>query len=73
MRVHGYSFPALLAYTLVNRMFGNWAIPQNWLLTPDGRWIATQLGYESSDANWEHSMLQRLEAAKLGKPPAGVE
>ena len=69
----GYTFPAIAAYTFVRGLFDGYGIPQNWLVDPKGKWIATQLGFDASEADWEGSMLKRLEAAKQGKPPAGLE
>jgi thiol-disulfide isomerase/thioredoxin len=73
LKEKGYTYPALVARDLVRDVLNSIAIPQNWLVTADGRWIATQIGFDSADTNWENSMLKRLEAAKLGKAPAGAE
>jgi hypothetical protein len=73
MKEQGFTFPALAAFTLVRGMFDGWAVPQNWLVDPKGNWIATQIGFDSSDTDWVNSMLKRLDAAKQGRPPAGTE
>lgn len=73
MKEHGYTFPALAAYGLVRSMFDGYGIPQNWLVDPKGNWIATQLGFDASDADWANSMLKLLEGARQGKAPAFVE
>jgi len=73
LKEQGYNFPALMGYSLIRGMFDGYGIPQNWLVDPKGKWVATQIGYDSSDTDWEGSMLKRLEAVKQGKPPAGLE
>lgn len=73
MKEHGYTFPALAAYGLVQSGFDGYGIPQNWLVDPKGNWIATQLGFDASDTDWTNTMLKLLEGARQGKTPAFVE
>ncbi|MBI3280433.1 MAG: TlpA family protein disulfide reductase [Acidobacteria bacterium] len=64
MKENKYTFPALLAYGFVRGLFDGYGIPQNWVVNPQGKWIAAQIGFDASDADWVGSMIQRLEAAK---------
>jgi thiol-disulfide isomerase/thioredoxin len=64
MTENKYSFPVLLAYDLVRGMFDGYGIPQNWLVDPEGAWLSTQIGFDSSDADWVNSMARRLEEAR---------
>jgi thiol-disulfide isomerase/thioredoxin len=73
MKEQKLTFPALAAFSLIRGMFDGYGIPQNWLVDPQGHWIATQLGYDSTDTDWVNSMVKRLEAAKQGKAPAGIQ
>ncbi len=59
-----YTFPVLLANEFVNRMYNGWAIPQNWLVDPGGKWRWVQIGYDSGDPDWVKSMLERVEDLK---------
>ena len=58
----GFTFPVLPAYSfLANRIDVN-SIPRNWLIDADGTWHWEQIGFDSSDPDWEKTMLSRLEA-----------
>src|SRR5262249_35346358 len=70
MKEQGFTFPALIAFDLVRGMFDGYGIPQNWLVDPKGNWIATQMGFDSTDTDWTNSMLKPLDAARQGKAPA---
>ncbi len=60
----GYEFPVLPAYPfLANRIDVN-SIPRNWLIDADGKWQWEQIGFDSSQPNWEQNMLSRLDATK---------
>ena len=67
LKEHGYTFPVLLANDLVTRMFDGYGIPQNWIVDPKGRWIATQVGFDASEKNWAEAIIQRLEKAAQAK------
>ncbi|MBI1897731.1 MAG: hypothetical protein HYS04_14570 [Acidobacteria bacterium] len=73
MKENKYTFPALLAYGFVRGLFDGYGIPQNWVVTPQAKWIATQLGFDASAADWVGSMIQRLVAAKEARCPPGPE
>jgi len=73
LKEHGFTFPSVIASSLVRGMFNGFEIPQNWLLDPQGNWIATQLGFDVSDSDWLNSMLKRLDLAKEGKVPGNPE
>ncbi len=73
MKEQGFTFPALIAFNLIRGMFDGYGIPQNWLMDPKGKWIATQIGFDSTDTDWVASMIKRLDAVKQGKSPAGTE
>ena len=60
----GYTFPVLPAYAfLVNKIDVN-SIPRNWLVDGSGKWQWEQIGFDSSESDWEKNMLARLEGAK---------
>jgi len=52
----GYSF-------LANKIDVN-SIPRNWLVNANGKWQWEQIGFDSSEPDWEKSMLARLEGTK---------
>lgn len=60
----GYTFPVLPAYAfLANKVDVN-SIPRNWLVDANGKWQWEQIGFDSTESDWEKSMLARLEATK---------
>ncbi len=60
----GFAFPVLPAYAfLANKIDVN-SIPRNWLVNADGKWQWEQIGFDSSEPDWEKSMLSRLEGTK---------
>jgi thiol-disulfide isomerase/thioredoxin len=65
MKEKGYTFPVLPAYSLVINLLDGFAIPQNWLLDPVGKWRSTQIGF-GAEADWEGEMIRRLEAVQKG-------
>ncbi|MBY0376110.1 MAG: TlpA family protein disulfide reductase [Bryobacteraceae bacterium] len=69
VKEHGYTFPVLAAYSLVRGLFDGYAIPQNWLLGPKGEWLAMQIGFDASDAEWVATMTRHLERARTGVSP----
>ncbi len=73
LKEQGYTFPALVAGSLLRELLDSYAIPENWLVDPKGNWIATQIGFDASDKDWVNSMLMRLDAAKNGNVPANME
>ena len=66
MEEHGYKFPVLPAYSFVNGLLDSVPIPQNWIVDPQGTWVWTQIGFKPN-GNWENSILQALETAKIRK------
>jgi len=61
----GYTFPVLPAYSYTVNLLNGYAIPQNWVLDPNGSWKWTQIGFGSSD-HWPQEIIAKLEAAKGG-------
>jgi len=60
----GYTFPVLPAYAfLVNKIDVN-SIPRNWVVNPNGKWQWEEIGFYSGEADWEKSMLARLDSLK---------
>jgi len=61
----GYTFPVLPAYSTVVSLLDGFAIPQNWVVDPQGIWRWKQIGYASeSDADFEKDIQARVESAK---------
>ena len=63
MKDKGYTFPVLPAYSLVVNLLDGYAIPQNWVVDPQGTWRWTQIGFDGAP-DWIESMIQRMEALK---------
>lgn len=60
----GFSFPVVPAYAfLANKIDVN-SIPRNWLIDGNGKWEWEQIGFDSTEPDWEKSMLSRLEGTK---------
>lgn len=58
----------LPAYSTVVSLLDGFAIPQNWLVDPNGTWRWKQIGYGGgSDADFEKEMLARLGSTKAGQ------
>ena len=60
----GFTFPVLPAYSFVLSLLDSVGIPQNWIIDPKGAWRWTQLGYDSSDAQWADTMIGKLQSVK---------
>lgn len=61
----GYTFPVLPAYSTVVSLLEGVAIPQNWVVDPQGKWRWKQIGYATeSDADFEKDILARVGSAK---------
>lgn len=68
LKEKGYTFPVLPAYSTVVSLLDGFAIPQNWLVDPNGTWRWKQIGYGGgSDADFEKEMLARLGSTKAGQ------
>lgn len=65
MKEKGYTFPVLPAYSYTVNLLNGYAIPQSWVLNPEGSWKWTQIGYGGDDT-WSQDMIAKLEAAKGG-------
>jgi thiol-disulfide isomerase/thioredoxin len=63
MKEKGYTFPVLPAYSFVIDLLDGFAIPQNWIVDPQGKWRWTQIGF-GAEPDWVGDMIQRLESAK---------
>ena len=60
----GFTFPVLPAYAfLANKIDVN-SIPRNWLVNGNGKWLWEQIGFNSTEPDWEKTMLARLEGTK---------
>ncbi len=60
----GYTFPVLPAYAFLRNKIDVNSIPRNWLINSNGKWQWEQIGFGSGEADWEKSMLARLEDTK---------
>ena len=60
----GYTFPVLPAYALLAGKIDVNSIPRNWLVDANGKWQWEQIGFNSTEPDWEKSMLARLESTK---------
>ncbi len=68
LKEKGYTFPVLPAFSTVVSLLDGFAIPQTWVVDPQGVWQSKQVGFSGgSDADFEKEMLQRLNAAKTGQ------
>ncbi len=67
MKENAYSFPVLFAYSLTRELLEGIGIPQNWIVSPQGKWLWTQMGFDGSDPDWVRTMIAKLEAAKSGQ------
>lgn len=72
MKEKGYTFPVLPAYSLVVNLLDGYAIPQNWVVDPQGLWRWTQLGY-GGEPDWVGDMIKRLESVKKTEPASKTE
>ncbi|MGA7413073.1 MAG: TlpA disulfide reductase family protein [Bryobacteraceae bacterium] len=67
LKKEGFTFPVLLAGRQVE-----WAaIPQNWVVDPKGKWVATQMGFDAAEADWVQAMIKRLEQTRASKAEVG--
>jgi thiol-disulfide isomerase/thioredoxin len=64
MKKNGYTFPVIPAQSLVNTVLPEVGIPRNWIFDTKGVFRWEQIGYNSSDADWEKKFLEVLEGAK---------
>ncbi|MFT4113022.1 redoxin domain-containing protein [Silvibacterium sp.] len=65
LKEKGYTFPVLPAYSYTVNLLNGYAIPQSWVLNPQGSWQWTQIGFDATD-NWSQGMIEKLEATKSG-------
>jgi thiol-disulfide isomerase/thioredoxin len=61
MTKHRYTFPVLPAADLVNSVKPNLAIPQNWLVSPEGKLEWEQTGYSVDDTKWKDGIAAKIE------------
>jgi thiol-disulfide isomerase/thioredoxin len=64
MKKKGYTFPVIPAQALVNTVLPVVGIPRNWIFDTKGVFRWEQVGYNSSDADWEKKFVEVLERAK---------
>lgn len=62
MKEHHYTFPVLLAKSYVGALISEVAIPQNWIVNPQGVWVWKELGF--SGDQWEANVTKKLKATK---------
>ena len=60
----GYTFPVLPAYAFLSNKIDVNSIPRNWLIDAAGKWQWEQIGFLSTEPDWEKTMLSRLEGTK---------
>jgi thiol-disulfide isomerase/thioredoxin len=58
---HHYTFPVISAADLVNSVMASLAIPQNWLVSPEGKLEWEQIGYSTDDKEWQATILAKIE------------
>ena len=63
MKEKGYTFPAIPAFSFVTTLLDGFAIPQNWIVDPQGVWRWTQIGY-GGEPDWIGTMIERMEMLK---------
>jgi thiol-disulfide isomerase/thioredoxin len=63
MKEKGYTFPVMPAFSFVTTLLDGFAIPQNWIIDPQGVWRWTQIGY-GGEPDWIDVMIQRMEMVK---------
>jgi thiol-disulfide isomerase/thioredoxin len=63
MKKNGYTFPVIPAQALVNTVLPEVGIPRNWIFDTKGVFRWEQVGYDSSDTDWEKRFLEVLEKA----------
>ena len=63
MKEKGYTFPAIPAFSFVTTLLDGFAIPQNWIVDPQGVWRWTQIGY-GGEPDWIGAMIERMEMLK---------
>ncbi len=66
LKEKGYTFPVLPAYAFVHELLESVGIPQNWILDTQGKWQWVQMGFNSSETDWEGTVLAKMEAVKKG-------
>ncbi len=68
MEEHGYTFPVILAYGLVGRMLGGYAIPINWITDRTGTIRWEQTGFSGEGEAWLQAAIQHLDAQVRSNP-----
>ncbi len=63
----GFTFPVLPAYAFINQLLDSVSIPRNWILDAQGKWQWEQIGFNAQEADWEGTVLAKLEAVEKGK------
>ena len=66
LKEKGFTFPVLPAFSFVNNLLEGVAIPQTWILDRHGKWQWEMIGFNSQEADWEGSVLAKLEAVHKG-------
>ena len=61
MTKNRYTFPVLPAGDLVNSVKPSLAIPQNWLVSPEGKLEWEQTGYSIDDTKWQDEIVAKIE------------
>lgn len=63
LKEKGFTFPALLAASYVNRTLDGVGVPQTWIVNGKGMWLWQQVGYDG-EPDWVRSMLAKIETVK---------
>jgi thiol-disulfide isomerase/thioredoxin len=58
---NGYTFPVIPAADLVKAVKSSLAIPQNWLVNPEGKLEWEQIGFSTDDTKWQESIEAKIE------------
>ena len=66
LKEKGFTFPVLPAFSFVHELLESVGIPQNWIIDAQGKWQWVQMGFNSSEADWEGTVLAKMEAVKKG-------
>src|SRR5262249_42922885 len=60
LREHRYTFPVVLAKSLVDQLVTELSIPRNWIADTNGTLRLENIGFDSRIENWPQQMLDKL-------------
>ncbi len=67
IRQKKYTFPVLLAHDYVNDVLAGIAIPQVWVVDPNGKWLWEKLGFDFEKGGWREGVLEKIGTLKVGE------